>query len=104
MAADPGSYFARLQRGDAELPPITTTLGGAIQKVDLGAGTLASRYVAAPAFLNPAGQVQGGILCAMLDDAEKPMKPMRLASTSGRVRRYSISRETSCTILPIASQ
>ena len=68
MAAHADSYFARLQSGDAELPPITTTLGGAIQKVNLDAGTLESCYVATPVFLNPAGQVQGGILCAMLDD------------------------------------
>jgi uncharacterized protein (TIGR00369 family) len=69
MAPHPDSYFARLRRGDAQPPPITTTLGGAIQRVDLDAGTLESSYVATPAFLNPAGQVQGGILSAMLDDA-----------------------------------
>ncbi|WP_280150755.1 PaaI family thioesterase [Piscinibacter sp. XHJ-5] len=68
MASPTNSYFARLQRGDAKPPPITTTLGGAIQNVDLENGTLESTYFATPAFLNPAGQVQGGILCAMLDD------------------------------------
>ncbi|HEU0201335.1 MAG TPA: PaaI family thioesterase [Burkholderiaceae bacterium] len=62
------SYFARMQRGDAAPPPITTTLGGRIRAVDLDAGTLDSDYVATPAFLNPAGQVQGGMLGAMLDD------------------------------------
>src|SRR2546423_1192581 len=69
MAPRTDSYFARLQRGDAQPPPITTTLGGAIHNVDLDTGTLESTYVATPAFLNPAGQVQGGILSAMLDDA-----------------------------------
>jgi uncharacterized protein (TIGR00369 family) len=68
MTRHSNSYFTRLQRGDAELPPITTTLGGEIQKADLDAGTLESSYLATPAFLNPAGQVQGGMLCAMLDD------------------------------------
>jgi uncharacterized protein (TIGR00369 family) len=68
MASHTDSYFARLQRGDAEPPPITTTLGGAIQNVDLESGILESTYLATPAFLNPAGQVQGGMLCAMLDD------------------------------------
>jgi uncharacterized protein (TIGR00369 family) len=68
MTPHPDNYFTRLQHGDAELPPITTTLGGEIQKVDLDAGTLESTYIATPAFLNPAGQVQGGMLCAMLDD------------------------------------
>ena len=68
MTRHSNSYFSRLQRRDAELPPITTTLGGEIQKTDLDAGTLESTYLATPAFLNPAGQVQGGMLCAMLDD------------------------------------
>jgi uncharacterized protein (TIGR00369 family) len=65
----PGNgYFARLQRGEAAPPPVSTTLGGVIRTVDLDAGTLESDYVGASAFLNPAGQVQGGMLCAMLDD------------------------------------
>ncbi|MFJ1253899.1 PaaI family thioesterase [Cupriavidus sp. CuC1] len=63
------SYFARLQRGAIAPPPISTTLGGRIVAVDLSAGTLESEYVATAAFLNPAGQVQGGMLSAMLDDA-----------------------------------
>jgi uncharacterized protein (TIGR00369 family) len=62
-------YFARVRRGKAALPAVTTTLGGCITAVDLEAGTLESDYVASPAFLNPAGQVQGGMLAAMLDDA-----------------------------------
>ena len=66
MHAD--TYFTRLRRGDAPLPAVTTTLGGRIRTVDLVAGTLESDYVATPAFLNPAGQVQGGMLGAMLDD------------------------------------
>jgi uncharacterized protein (TIGR00369 family) len=65
---DPDSYFAKLQRGDAAPPSIATTLGGHIRNVDLDAGTLESDYVGAQSFLNPAGQVQGGMLAAMLDD------------------------------------
>lgn len=68
MPIDPRSYFGRLQQGEAALPPITTHLGGHIESVDVDAGTLTSRYEAQPAFVNPAGQVQGGILGAMLDD------------------------------------
>jgi uncharacterized protein (TIGR00369 family) len=62
------SYFAKLQRGEAAPPPVTTTLGGRITVVDLEAGTLESEYVGAAEFANPAGQVQGGMLAAMLDD------------------------------------
>lgn len=68
MPIDPRSYFGRLQRGEADLPPITTHLGGHIEAVDVEVGTLTSRYEAQPAFANPAGQVQGGMLSAMLDD------------------------------------
>ncbi|HUG24455.1 PaaI family thioesterase [Piscinibacter sp.] len=68
MSTNADSYFNRLQRGEADFPAITTTLGGQIRGVDLDAGTMESDYVATQAFLNPAGQVQGGMLSAMLDD------------------------------------
>jgi uncharacterized protein (TIGR00369 family) len=68
MSMNADSYFNRLQRGEADLPAITTTLGGRIRAVDVDAGTMESDYVATEAFLNPAGQVQGGMLSAMLDD------------------------------------
>ena len=68
MSASTDSYFNRLQRGEAGLPAITATLGGHIRAVDVEAGTMESDYLATDAFLNPAGQVQGGILSAMLDD------------------------------------
>lgn len=48
--------------------PVGAMLGGRIGAVDLQAGTLQSDYIATGAFLNPAGQVQGGMLGAMLDD------------------------------------
>jgi len=68
MTATSDSYFSRLQRNEAPLPPVTTMLGGVIRAVDIDAGTLESDYLAEAQFLNPAGQVQGGMLCAMLDD------------------------------------
>lgn len=57
------SLTALLARGT-----ITKTLGLDIQKLDKEAGTLEVHYTATQDFLNPAGQVQGGILSAMLDD------------------------------------
>jgi uncharacterized protein (TIGR00369 family) len=68
MPSHDDSYFARMQRGEAEPPAVTTTLGGRIRAVDVDAGTLESDYVGTDAFLNPAGQLQGGVLGAMLDD------------------------------------
>lgn len=62
------NYFERMRRGEAEPPPILTTLGGVIRAVDIAAGTLDTDYRGTEAFLNPAGQIQGGMLCSMLDD------------------------------------
>ena len=61
-------YFARLRRGEEQIPAVSKLLGGRIDAVDLDVGTLESEYVATHEFLNPAGQVQGGMLGAMLDD------------------------------------
>lgn len=61
-------YFAKLQRGESAPPAVTTLLGGCITSVDLEAGTLESGYRGDERFANPAGQVQGGMLAAMLDD------------------------------------
>ncbi|WP_011300893.1 PaaI family thioesterase [Cupriavidus necator] len=62
------NYFSRMLRGEAPVPAVAGTLGGVIRAVDLEAGSLESDYVATDAFLNPVGQVQGGMLGAMLDD------------------------------------
>ena len=66
--SDPSSYFSRMLRGELAPPPVFGLLGGSIRQVDTQGGTLEVEYTATPAFLNPAGTVQGGMLCAMLDD------------------------------------
>ncbi|HKR38668.1 MAG TPA: PaaI family thioesterase [Paraburkholderia sp.] len=48
-------------------PPVTQTLGGRVASLT-DSSVLESEYVGVPAFLNPAGHIQGGILSAMLDD------------------------------------
>jgi uncharacterized protein (TIGR00369 family) len=68
--------LARLY-GASGVPPITTTLGATF--VSLREDTLEAEYVGAPAFLNPAGQVQGGMLCAMLDDVTATLVTSTLA-------------------------
>jgi uncharacterized protein (TIGR00369 family) len=65
-ATDENLVHKWLRAVDESLPPVTRTLGGRI--VSLGNATLESEYVGSPAFLNPSGHVQGGILSAMLDD------------------------------------
>lgn len=58
-------------------PPITTTLGATF--VSLNDDALEAEYIGTPAFLNPAGQVQGGVLCAMLDDLTATLVTSTLA-------------------------
>lgn len=61
------NYFSRMLRGDVAPPPIADLLQVRVEAVDLEAGVVRSRFQGAPEFCNPAGQVQGGMLCAMLD-------------------------------------
>jgi uncharacterized protein (TIGR00369 family) len=58
--------------GRAEAPPAARTLGWKLEAVDPAAGTIRVAFEAAPEFLNPMGNVQGGFLAAMLDDTLGP--------------------------------
>lgn len=60
-------WFWRMQRGEVPPPPVAALLGQSITHVDATAGELLASFVAAENFTNPAGQVQGGMLAAMLD-------------------------------------
>ena len=57
-----------MQRGELLPPPVFTLLGGVIYGMDTLAGTWRVDYMGSFGFLNPAGLIQGGMLCAMLDD------------------------------------
>ncbi|RQR51339.1 PaaI family thioesterase [Burkholderia sp. Bp9140] len=48
--------------------PITETLGGVIRHIDDARTQLECDYLGTDEFRNPAGNIQGGILSAMLDD------------------------------------
>ncbi len=48
--------------------PVIHLLGQTIQALDLQAGSITVQYQATEQFLNPARQLQGGMLSAMLDD------------------------------------
>ena len=58
--------------GRSEPPPIATLLGFELRDVDPEAMTIEVGVTARPEFTNPVGDVQGGILCAMLDDTMGP--------------------------------
>ena len=77
MEIEEKQALARLYGTNGSLPAVTTTLGGTF--LSLGDDTLEAQYVGAPAFLNPAGQVQGGMLCAMLDDVTATLVTSTLA-------------------------
>jgi len=62
------SYFKRTQRGEIPVTPIASLLGRKIEHVDIEAGTLTVSFQGADTFANPAGNVAGGMLGAMLDD------------------------------------
>lgn len=53
-------------------PPCARTLGAKFDRIDPARGTIEVTFEAAAAFLNPAGNVQGGFLAAMLDDTMGP--------------------------------
>lgn len=73
------NYFTRMRRGDVPPPAICGLLGAEIREIDLEAGTLEVTYTATDAFLNPARQVQGGMLGAMLDDVTAMLVTATLA-------------------------
>ena len=68
MTASIHPYVKQIIDGDMAPPPISSTLGGKIVSLDIGTGSIECEYLGAAAFRNPAGQVQGGMLAAMLDD------------------------------------
>jgi len=79
MAEHTDAWFWRMRRGEAPEPPVAGLLGQRFEAVDAAAGTLRMRFEAAPTFLNPAGQVQGGMLGAMLDAATASIVDATLA-------------------------
>jgi uncharacterized protein (TIGR00369 family) len=54
------------------MPPVAGLLGWELQEVDPQAGTIVVRFDGRPEFTNPLGNIQGGMLAAMLDDTMGP--------------------------------
>lgn len=71
----PGSIFDRFER-----PPAAVLLGWRLVDLNIEEKTIKLAFEAKPEFLNPMGNIQGGILAAMLDDT---MGPLVAAVTNG---------------------
>jgi uncharacterized protein (TIGR00369 family) len=69
---DKNSFFWKVIDGKLPLPPCARTLGCEFTEIDGERGTVEIKFEAKPEFLNPAGNVQGGFLAAMLDDTMGP--------------------------------
>jgi uncharacterized protein (TIGR00369 family) len=69
---DKDSYFWKRFDGRMPPPPCGKTLGTEFLKIDTERNIIELKFEATPGFLNPAGNVQGGFLAAMLDDTMGP--------------------------------
>jgi len=58
-----------VERMNRRMPPTSALLGMTVLSVDRDAGTVRLRFEPRPEFCNPMGNVQGGFVVAMLDDA-----------------------------------
>ena len=58
-----------LARMNLRMPPTSALLGMAVLAIDSAAGWVRLSFEPKPEFCNPAGNVQGGFIVAMLDDA-----------------------------------
>lgn len=76
----PTGGFWDVVEGRAELPPIAKLLGFELRAVDAEQMTIEVGFTAGPEFVNPAGDIQGGMLCAMLDDTMGPALVATLAA------------------------
>ena len=63
------SFFDAIKSGRLPPPECAKTLGIEIVRYDLSAHTVELEFEGRPEFANPIGNVQGGFLSAMLDDA-----------------------------------
>ena len=64
--------FWDVMEGRRDPPPAAMLLGWELLEIDPDKGTIEITFTADERFLNPAGQVQGGFLAAMLDDTLGP--------------------------------
>ena len=62
------TIYNQLVRGELPIPECSKTLGFELVRFSSDTASIEVIFQAKKIFLNPAGHVQGGFLCAMLDD------------------------------------
>lgn len=67
--AAPVPSFLDIHEGRAPHPPVAILLGWKTLEYDSEKGFIRGEMLAREEFLNPAGVLQGGMMCAMLDNA-----------------------------------
>jgi uncharacterized protein (TIGR00369 family) len=76
---DKRAFFCKVMAGELPPPNVAATLGIRFENIDADAGTIEVEFQARPEFTNPAGNIQGGFLAAMLDDTMGPALAATLA-------------------------
>jgi uncharacterized protein (TIGR00369 family) len=76
---DKQAFFWKIMAGELPAPKAAETLGIRFTKIDAEAGAIEVELQAKPEFINPAGNIQGGFLAAMLDDTMGPALAATLA-------------------------
>lgn len=72
MTMDEKAFFWQIQQGHIPMPQAAQTLGMRILSIDTDKGVLQAEFDGRTEFTNPAGNIQGGFLSAMLDDTMGP--------------------------------
>jgi uncharacterized protein (TIGR00369 family) len=72
MSAEREGPFWDVMLGRKPPPAAAATLGFKLLEIDAEKGTIRVQFEGKEEFLNPLGHVQGGFLCAMLDDTLGP--------------------------------
>jgi uncharacterized protein (TIGR00369 family) len=80
VTMDENGLFWKFRRGELPAPKAAETLGIVFTAIDPEAGTIEVEFQARPEFTNPAGNIQGGFLAAMLDDTMGPALAATLAA------------------------
>jgi len=76
---DEQAFFWRIMAGELPAPRAAETLGIRFTHIDAAGGSIEVELQGKAEFTNPAGNIQGGFLAAMLDDTMGPALAATLA-------------------------